>query len=47
MDKKAFLFRFRKASSADTLERMYEHMRDKVAQGDVEFFLGAYDHRKA
>lgn len=47
MDKKAFLFRFRKASSADTLDRMYEHMRDKVAQGDVEFFLGAYDHRKA
>lgn len=26
---------------------MYEHMRDKVVEEEVEFFLGAYDHRKA
>ncbi|MCW6016610.1 hypothetical protein K1Y38_28135 [Serratia marcescens] len=47
MEKQSFLFKFRKASNIDTLERMYEHMRDKVDDNDVAFFLGAYDHRKA
>lgn len=47
MEKQFFLFKFRKTSNIDTLERMYEHMRDKVDDNDVAFFLGAYDHRKA
>lgn len=47
MAKQDFLFKFRRSTSLETLERVFEHMRDNVAQQDMMDFLSAYDHRKA
>lgn len=47
MAKQDFLFKFRRSASLETLERVFEHMRDNVAQQDMMDFLSAYDHRKA
>lgn len=47
MKKIDYLLKFRRYSSLDTLERVYEHMRYNVVAEDEMAFLSAYDHRKA
>ena len=47
MDRKDYLFKFRKCLKLDSVERLYEHMRDKIPDSDQLAFIGAYDHRKA
>ncbi|WP_073970360.1 Hha/YmoA family nucleoid-associated regulatory protein [Serratia ficaria] len=44
-----YLLRFRRSRNADTLERMYESMRDRkqVPTEDREAFEAAADHRRA
>jgi hemolysin expression modulating protein len=47
MSKQMYLLRFRRASQVETLEKMYEHMKGHVSNDEIEYFMGAYDHRKA
>ncbi|EAV0136597.1 MULTISPECIES: Hha/YmoA family nucleoid-associated regulatory protein [Enterobacteriaceae] len=47
MTKSDYLFKFRRSSSLETLEKVYEHMRDNVAPQEFMAFMSAYDHRKA
>ncbi|ELU9444773.1 Hha/YmoA family nucleoid-associated regulatory protein [Enterobacter hormaechei] len=47
MAKQDYLFKFRRSSSLETLEKVFEHMRDNVAPKEMMDFLSAYDHRKA
>ncbi|MBT8500544.1 hypothetical protein DH20_14355 [Pantoea agglomerans] len=44
-----YLLRFRRSRSADTLEKMYESMRDRgqVPPEDRDAFESAADHRRA
>ncbi|EBL6729340.1 hypothetical protein K5A76_004122 [Salmonella enterica subsp. enterica serovar Bredeney] len=44
-----YLLRFRRSRSPDTLEKIYESMRDrgKVPPEDAEAFEAAADHRRA
>ncbi|EKC3631714.1 hypothetical protein N4G30_004007 [Escherichia coli] len=47
MDKLDFLFKFRRANTDETLEKMVEHMELKVSQIDYTAFQSAADHRRA
>ncbi|EAB5564108.1 Hha/YmoA family nucleoid-associated regulatory protein [Escherichia coli] len=47
MDKLDFLFKFRRANTDETLEKMVEHMDLKVSQSDYAAFQSAADHRRA
>ena len=47
MDRLGYLYKFRKCLKLDSVERVYEHMRDSIPDSDVMAFLSAYDHRKA
>lgn len=47
MNRIDYLYKFRKCLKLDSVERLYEHMRDKIPDCDQLAFIGAYDHRKA
>ncbi|HDC4825630.1 TPA: hypothetical protein O8U84_004714 [Escherichia coli] len=47
MTKSDYLFKFRRSSSLETLEKVYEHMSDNVDPQEFMAFMSAYDHRKA
>ncbi|KOA68711.1 Hha/YmoA family nucleoid-associated regulatory protein [Pantoea sp. CFSAN033090] len=47
MTRSDYLFKFRRSSSLETLEKVFEHMRDNVAPHEILDFMSAYDHRKA
>ncbi|MCE9985324.1 hemolysin expression-modulating protein [Enterobacter hormaechei] len=45
--KMVFLMKFRKCSSFDTLERMFERFKEKYSGTELDWVYSAYDHRKA
>ncbi|HBZ8014983.1 TPA: hypothetical protein MM158_005215 [Klebsiella pneumoniae] len=47
MTRNDYLLKFRRSSSLETLEKVFEHMRDNVVPQELMDFMGAYDHRKA
>lgn len=47
MDRLSYLYKFRKCLKLDSVEKLYEHMRDNIPEKEVMAFLSAYDHRKA
>ncbi|EFF9667474.1 MULTISPECIES: Hha/YmoA family nucleoid-associated regulatory protein [Enterobacterales] len=47
MTRHDYLFKFRRSSSLETLDKVFEHMRDNVAPQELMDFMSAYDHRKA
>lgn len=47
MNRMDYLYKFRKCLQLDSVERLYEHLRDKIPASDQMMFLSAYDHRKA
>ncbi|MBT9431223.1 hemolysin expression modulator Hha [Candidatus Sodalis endolongispinus] len=42
-----FLMRLRRCSNIDTLEKVIEHMKDRLTAGELVEFYGAADHRLA
>ena len=42
-----YLMKFRKCSSADTLERVFERLLDKLSGTELEAMMSASDHRRA
>ncbi|HHU1575944.1 TPA: Hha/YmoA family nucleoid-associated regulatory protein [Escherichia coli] len=47
MNKLDYLLKFRRSSSLETLEKVFEHMRDNIESQEIVAFMSAYDHRKA
>lgn len=47
MDRLDYLFKFRKCIKLESVERLYEHIKDKIPSNEEIAFLSAYDHRKA
>lgn len=47
MTKTDYLMKFRRHATAETLEKVFEHMRDNIPESELAEFFGAYDHRKA
>ncbi|PWC10157.1 hypothetical protein B4923_17140 [Brenneria roseae subsp. americana] len=47
MTKLEYLMKFRRCSNLDTLERVYEHMQEKVPVTEQSEFESACDHRRA
>jgi hemolysin expression modulating protein len=42
-----YLMKFRRCATTDTLEKVVDHMREKVPKSCMMEFDGAVDHRKA
>lgn len=42
-----YLMKFRKCSSEDTLERVFERLRDKLTGHELDAMMSASDHRRA
>lgn len=47
MGKKDFLMRLRRCSTIETLEKVIDHMKDKLPTAELVDFYGAADHRLA
>ena len=43
----SYLMKFRKCSSVDTLERVFERLRDKLTGHELDAMMSASDHRRA
>lgn len=46
-DKVDFLIRLRRCRNIETLEKVIEHMKDRLTVGELVEFYGAADHRLA
>ncbi|HBV4265984.1 TPA: hypothetical protein MDW71_005277 [Klebsiella pneumoniae] len=44
---KKYLLRFRRCSSLDTLEKVFESLREKLTGNDLDAMMSASDHRRA
>lgn len=42
-----YLMKFRKCSSEDTLERVFERLQDKLSGHELDAMMSASDHRRA
>ena len=42
-----YLMKFRKCSSSDTLEKVFERLRDKLTGHELDAMMSASDHRRA
>lgn len=47
MGKVDFLMRLRRCSTVDTLEKVVEHMKERLPEKELVEFYGAADHRLA
>lgn len=47
MGKVDFLMRLRRCNSVDTLEKVIEHMKERLPAAEMVEFYGAADHRLA
>lgn len=47
MGKVDFLMQFRRCTSVETLEKVIEHMKERVPDSELVEFYGAADHRLA
>ncbi|TCL03742.1 hemolysin expression modulating protein [Sodalis ligni] len=47
MGKVDFLMRLRRCSTIDTLEKVIEHMKERLPAAELADFYGAADHRLA
>ncbi|WP_413739216.1 Hha/YmoA family nucleoid-associated regulatory protein [Sodalis sp. RH21] len=47
MDKVDFLMRLRRCSTVETLEKVVEHMPQRLSDSELVEFYGAADHRLA
>ncbi|TDX12037.1 hemolysin expression modulating protein [Buttiauxella sp. BIGb0552] len=45
--KRIYLMKFRKHSSFETLEQVFDRLKEKLTGDELEHALSAYDHRKA
>lgn len=43
----SYLMKFRKCSTTDTLERIFERLQDKLTGHELDAMMGAADHRRA
>ncbi|EBG2148496.1 hypothetical protein FIP36_17270 [Salmonella enterica] len=46
-DKQQYLMKFRKCSTFDTLDKVFERLNEKYSGAAALELAGAYDHRKA
>ncbi|MFP1771067.1 Hha/YmoA family nucleoid-associated regulatory protein [Lonsdalea quercina] len=44
---KVYLMRFRRCSSLDTLEKVFEKLREKLSGNELDAMMSASDHRRA
>ncbi|WP_410015861.1 HHA domain-containing protein [Sodalis sp. C49] len=47
MGKVDFLMRLRRCNTVETLEKVVEHMKDRLPEAELVEFYGAADHRLA
>ncbi|NDL61973.1 Hha/YmoA family nucleoid-associated regulatory protein [Acerihabitans arboris] len=47
MGKVDFLMRLRRCSTVETLEKVVEHMKERLPEAELVEFYGAADHRLA
>lgn len=45
--KQRYLLKFRRYTTLETLEKVFDHLRDKVANDELDALLSASDHRRA
>ncbi|MGJ3640755.1 Hha/YmoA family nucleoid-associated regulatory protein [Klebsiella pneumoniae] len=44
---RTYLMRFRRCSSLDTLEKVFDNLRDKLSGKELDAMMSASDHRRA